>query len=47
MALIISFVTMVLTLINMSYGLVVKALVFQSKGPMFKTKGWLQDRLSL
>ena len=30
-----------------SSGLVVKALVSQSRGPMFKTTGWLQGRLSL
>ena len=28
-------------------GLVVKALYSQSKGPLFKTAGWLQDQLSL
>ena len=30
-----------------SNGLVVKALGSQSRGPMFKTTGWLQGRLSL
>ena len=30
-----------------SNGLVVKALDSQSGGPVFKTTGWLQDRLSL
>ena len=29
------------------YGLVVKALVSQTRGPVFKTTGWLQGRLSL
>ena len=28
-------------------GLVVKALDSQSRGPVFKTTGWLQGRLSL
>ena len=28
-------------------GLVFKALDFQSRGPVFKTTGWLQGRLSL
>ena len=34
---------------NVSYftGLVVKALDSQSRGPVFKTAGWLQGRLSL
>ena len=31
----------------MSDGLVVKVLDSQSRGPMFKTTGWLQGRLSL
>ena len=30
-----------------SNGLVVKALDSQSRGPVFKTTGWLQGRLSL
>ena len=30
-----------------SNGLVVKALDSQSRGPVFKTAGWLQGRLSL
>ena len=30
-----------------SNGLVVKALDSQSRGPVFKSTGWLQDRLSL
>ena len=30
-----------------SYSLVVKALDSQSRGPVFKTTGWLQGRLSL
>ena len=30
-----------------SIGLVVKALDSQSRGPVFKTTGWLQGRLSL
>ena len=32
---------------NWSNGLVVKALDSQSRGPVFKTAGWLQGRLSL
>ena len=32
---------------NIYYGLVVKALDSQSRGPVFKTTGWFQGRLSL
>ena len=31
----------------LNHGLVVKALDSQSRGPVFKTTGWLQGRLSL
>ena len=31
----------------MAYGLVVKALESQSRGPGFKTTGWLQGQLNL
>ena len=32
---------------KLDFGLVVKALDYQSRGPMLKTTGWLQGRLSL
>ena len=32
---------------HMSLGLVVKALDSQSRGPVFKTTGWLEGRLKL
>ena len=34
-------------LVSCSNGLVIKALDSQSSGPVFKTTGWLQGRLSL
>ena len=34
-------------LVLLFYGLVVKALDSQSRGPVFKTTGWFQGRLSL